>query len=42
VDELSDDELLETLGVVVETKKPGAHTAREERVPRDLRISSTS
>jgi T5orf172 domain len=32
VDELSDDELLEALGVVVETKKPGAHTPREERV----------
>jgi hypothetical protein len=32
VDELSDDELLEALGVVVETKKSGAHTPREERV----------
>jgi hypothetical protein len=32
VDELSDEELLEALGVVVETKKPGAHTPREERV----------
>jgi hypothetical protein len=32
VDELSDDELLDALGVVVETKKPGAHTPREERV----------
>ncbi|HTZ66209.1 MAG TPA: GIY-YIG nuclease family protein [Roseiarcus sp.] len=32
MDELSDDELLEALGVVVETKKPGAHTPREERV----------
>jgi hypothetical protein len=32
VDELSDDELLEALGVVVETKKAGAHTPREERV----------
>ena len=32
MDELSDDELLEALGVVVETKKPGAHTQREERV----------
>ena len=32
MDELSDDELLEALGVVVETKKSGAHTPREERV----------
>ena len=32
MDELSDDELLEALGVVVETKKAGAHTPREERV----------
>ena len=32
MNELSDDELLEALGVVVETKKPGAHTPREERV----------
>jgi hypothetical protein len=32
VDELSDDELLEALGVVVEAKKPGAHTPREECV----------
>jgi hypothetical protein len=32
VDELSDDELLEALGVVVEAKRAGAHTPREERV----------
>jgi Meiotically Up-regulated Gene 113 (MUG113) protein len=32
VNELSDDELLEALGVVVDTKKSGAHTPREERV----------
>jgi T5orf172 domain len=32
VDELSDDELLEALGVGIETKKPAAHTPREERV----------
>jgi hypothetical protein len=32
VDELSDDELLEALGVVPETKKAGAHTPRQERV----------
>jgi hypothetical protein len=32
VDELSDDELLEALGVDIETKKSGAHTPREERI----------
>jgi hypothetical protein len=32
VGELSDDELLEALGVVIETKKTGAHTPHEERV----------
>ncbi len=32
MDEMSDDELLEALGVTVETKKASAHTPREERV----------
>ena len=32
MDEMNDDELLEALGVKVETKERGAHTAREERV----------
>jgi hypothetical protein len=32
VDDLSDDELLEALGVVADTKKSGAHSPRQERV----------
>ncbi len=42
MDELSDDELLEALGVVVEAKKPGGHTPREDESSRDLRKSSIS